>query len=84
MDGQELREAILREVSSDGTPYEVEVWYDGNGDMFFKDGWPRFAEDHDIHQGWFLIFQYHYGTAKFDVMIFDGTQCQWKYAPASY
>jgi hypothetical protein len=84
MDGQELREAILCEVSSDGTPYKVEVWYDGNGDMFFKDGWPRFAEDHDIHQGWFLIFHYHCGTAKFDVMIFDGTQCQRKYAPASY
>jgi hypothetical protein len=49
--------------------------------MFFKGGWPRFAEDYDLHQGWFLLFNYHYGTVKFDVKIFDGTQCQKKYAP---
>jgi hypothetical protein len=38
MDGQELREAILREQSGGGTPYEVEVWYDGAGEQFFKGG----------------------------------------------
>jgi hypothetical protein len=64
MDGRELHEAILQEVSSDGPPYEVEVFYDGHGDVFFKGGWPRFAEDHDLHQGWFLMFNYHCGTAK--------------------
>jgi hypothetical protein len=26
------------------------------GEMFFKGGWPRFAEDYDLHQGWFLLF----------------------------
>jgi hypothetical protein len=79
MDGQELREAILREVSGEGSPYEVEVYYDGDGEMFFRGGWPHFAEDYDLHQGWFLLFNYHCGTAKFDVKIFDGTQCQKKY-----
>jgi hypothetical protein len=83
MEGRELREAILREVSSDGSPYEVEVYYDGQGDVFFKGGWPHFSEDHDLHQGWFLMFNYHCGTAKFDVKIFDGTQFQRKYAPAA-
>jgi hypothetical protein len=83
MDGQELPEAILCEVSSGGLPYEVEVYYDGDGDMFFKGGWPHFAEDHDLHQGWFLLFNYHYGMAKFDVKIFDGTQCRKKYAYVS-
>jgi hypothetical protein len=38
MDGRELRKAILQEVSSDGPPYEVEVYYDGEGDMFFRGG----------------------------------------------
>jgi hypothetical protein len=75
MVGQELHEAVLREVSCEGSPYEVEVYYDGNGDMFFRGGWPRFAEDYDLHQGWFLLFDYHRGMAKFDVKIFDGTQC---------
>jgi hypothetical protein len=28
-----------------------------------------------------LLCNYHCGMAKFDVKIFDGTQCQKKYAP---
>jgi hypothetical protein len=79
MDGQELREAILREELGEGYPYEVEVYYDGDGEMFFRGGWPHFAEDYDLHQGWFLLFNYHCGTTKFDVKIFDGTQCLEKY-----
>jgi hypothetical protein len=79
MNGRELREAILREHSGSGTPYEVEVYYDGHGEMFFKGGWPQFAEDHELHQGFFMLFDYHWGTSKFDVKIFDGMQCQRKY-----
>jgi hypothetical protein len=36
MDGRELREAILHEHSGGGTPYEVEVWYDGADEQYFK------------------------------------------------
>jgi hypothetical protein len=79
MDGRELREAVLREQSGSGTPYEVEVWYDGNGEQYFRGGWSRFAEDHDIHQGFFMAFDFHVGTSKFDVKIYDGTQCQKMY-----
>jgi hypothetical protein len=79
MDGQELREAVLREHSGGGTPYEVEVWYDGAGEQFFKGGWSRFAEDHDLHQGFFMTFDFHVGTSKFDMRICDGTQCQKEY-----
>jgi hypothetical protein len=68
-------EAILQEVSGEASPYEVEVYYDGDGEMFFRGGWPHFSEDYDLHQGWFLLFNYHSGTTKFDVQIFDGTQC---------
>jgi hypothetical protein len=81
MDGRELHKAIFQEVSSNGPLYEVEVYYDGQGDVFFKGGWPCFDEDHDLHQGWIFLFHYLCGTAKFDVKIFDGTQCQRKYAP---
>jgi hypothetical protein len=73
MDGQELREAILREHSEGGTPYEVEVWYNGAGEQYFKGGWSQFAEDHDLHQGFFMTFDFHIGTSKFDVRIYDGT-----------
>jgi hypothetical protein len=81
MNGRELHEVILQEVSSDGPSYELEVYYDGD-DMLFKGGWSRVAEDYDLHQGWILLFNYHCGASKFDVKIFDGTQCQKKYNPA--
>jgi hypothetical protein len=79
IDGRELREAILREQSGGGTPYEVEVWYDGTGEQFFKGGWARFVKDHDLHQGFFMTFDFHVGTSKFDVKIYDNTQCQKQY-----
>jgi hypothetical protein len=79
MDGRELQEAILHEHSGGGTPYEVEVWYDGAGEMYFNGGWSQFAEDHDLHQGFFMIFDYHVGTSKFDMRIYDCTQCQKEY-----
>jgi hypothetical protein len=79
MDGRELCEAILREESGGGTPYEVEVYYDGRGEMYFRGGWSQFVEDYELHQGFLMVFNYHCGTSKFDVKIFDGTQCQRKY-----
>jgi hypothetical protein len=79
MDGRELREAVLREQSGGGTPYEVEVWYDDAGEQYFKGGWSQFAEYHDLHQGFFMTFDFHIGTSKFDVKIYDGTQCQKEY-----
>jgi hypothetical protein len=79
MDGRELREVILCEHSGGGAPYEVEVWYDGAGEQFFKGGWSDFAEDHDLRQGFFMTFDFHIGTSKFDVKIYDGTQCQKEY-----
>jgi hypothetical protein len=79
MDGHELREAVLYEQSGSGTPYEVEVWYDGDDEQYLRGGWSQFAEDHDIHQGFFMAFDFHIGTSKFDVKIYDGTQCQKKY-----
>jgi hypothetical protein len=41
MDGRELREAILCEESGGGTPYEVEVYYDGHGEMYFRAASPN-------------------------------------------
>jgi hypothetical protein len=38
MDGCKLWEDILREESGGGTPYEVEVYYDGRGEMYFRGG----------------------------------------------
>jgi hypothetical protein len=73
MDGSELPEAILREQSGSGTPYEGEVYYDGCGEMYFRGGWPQFVEYHELHQGFFMLFDYHCGTSKFNMKIYDGT-----------
>jgi hypothetical protein len=62
MDGRELREVILCEHSGEGDPYEVEVWYDGASEQFFKGGWSQFVEDHDLRQGFFMTFDFHIGT----------------------
>jgi hypothetical protein len=79
MDGQELREAVLHEHSGGGTPYEVEVWYDNAGEQYFKGGWLQFAEDHDLHQSFFMTFDFHVGMSKLDVKVYDCTQCQKEY-----
>jgi hypothetical protein len=79
MDGRELREAILHEHSGGGTPYQVEVWYDSAGEQYFKGGWSEFVDDHDIQRGFFMTFNFHIGTSKFDVRIYDVTQCQKEY-----
>jgi hypothetical protein len=39
MEGHELPEAVFRESSSGRPPYELDVYYDGNGDAFFRGGW---------------------------------------------
>jgi transposase InsO family protein len=49
--------------------------------LYFRGGWPQFAEDHELlfPRVFFMLFDYHCGTSKFDVKIFDCTQCQRKY-----
>jgi hypothetical protein len=47
--------------------------YDGCGEMYFRGGWSQFVEDHDLHQGFFMLFDYHCGTSKFDVKIYECT-----------
>jgi hypothetical protein len=79
MDGRELQEAVLHEHSGRRTPYEVEVWYDGAGEQYFKGGWSQFAEDHDLHQGFFMTFDFHVRMSKFNIRIYDCTQCQKEY-----
>jgi hypothetical protein len=37
------------------------------------------VDDHDIQQGFFMSFDFHIGTSKFDMKIYDGTQCRKEY-----
>jgi hypothetical protein len=53
----------------------VEVWYNDAGEQFFKGSWSPFVEDHDLHPGFFMTFDFHVGTSKFDMRNYDCTQC---------
>jgi hypothetical protein len=75
MEGQEMAYATLRECSVGQPKYRVEVYYDGEGVCYFRDGWPKFFTDYGVHTGWFLLFTHHDGRRNFIVCIFDGTLC---------
>ncbi|KAJ3698220.1 hypothetical protein LUZ61_001925 [Rhynchospora tenuis] len=54
------------------------VWYvevcQIGPDIFFERGWPEFMKAHDMHIGYFLLFQYN-GNMNFEVKVFDTTCC---------
>jgi hypothetical protein len=75
MDGQEMAYATLWECSMGQPRYRVEVYYDGEGECYFRDGWSKFFADYGVHAGWFLLFTRRDGRRNFIVCIFDGTLC---------
>jgi hypothetical protein len=40
MEGNEFSQVVLREGSGGQPPYELEVFYDGEGQSYFRGGWP--------------------------------------------
>jgi hypothetical protein len=73
MESQEMAYATLRECSIGQPKYHVEVYYDGKGVCYFRDGWSKFFTDYAVHEGWFLLFTCHDGKRNFTVCIFDDT-----------
>jgi hypothetical protein len=75
MEGQEMAYTTLRECSVGQPRYHVEVYYDGEGECYFRDGCPKFFTDYGVHAGWFLLSTCCDGRWNFIVCIFDGTLC---------
>jgi hypothetical protein len=75
MEGQEMAYATLRECSVGQPRYRIELYYDGEGECYFRNGWPKFFADYGVHAGWFLLFTHRDGRRNFIVCIFDGTLC---------
>jgi hypothetical protein len=73
MEGQEVAYAMLRECSIGQPKYRVEVYYDGEGVCYFREGWSKFFINYGVHEGWFLLFTRRDGKQNFTVCIFDGT-----------
>jgi hypothetical protein len=67
--------ATLRECSVGQPKYRVEVYYNGKGVCYFREGWSKFFADYDVHAGWFLLFTHRDGRQNFTVCIFYGTLC---------
>jgi hypothetical protein len=74
MEGQEMAYATLWECSVGQPKYRVEVYYDGQGVCYLRDGWSKFFIDYGVHKGWFLLFTRHDGKKTFTVCIFDDTR----------
>jgi hypothetical protein len=80
MEGQEMAYATLRECSVGQPRYHIEVYYDGEGECYFRNGWPKFFVDYGVHAGWFLLFTRRDGRRNFVICIFNDTLCARTYA----
>jgi hypothetical protein len=81
VEGQELSHAILQEGSAGQPPYDVEVFYDGEGKCYVRSGWSSFFTDYGVEEGWFLLFSHRCETHKFYVRIIDDTLYCRSFAP---
>jgi hypothetical protein len=73
MEDQEIAYAKLRECSGGQPTYRVEVYYDGQGVCYFRDGWSKFFIDYGVHEGWFILLTRQDEKDDFTICLFDGT-----------
>jgi hypothetical protein len=73
MEDQEMAFAKLRECSGGEPTYRVEVYYDGQGVCYFRDGWSKFFIDYGVHEGWFILLTRQDEKDDFTICLFDGT-----------
>jgi hypothetical protein len=45
----------VQECSGGQPPYDIEVYYDGEGKCYFRGGWLKFFVDYGVREGWFLL-----------------------------
>jgi hypothetical protein len=69
MEGQEMAYATLQECSIGQPKYRIEVYYDGEGVRYFRDGWSKFFIDYGVHEGWFFLFTHRDGKWSFTICI---------------
>jgi hypothetical protein len=73
MEGQEMAYAKLQECSGGQPTYRVEIYYDGHGVCYFRNGWSKFFVDYGVHEGWFILLTRQDGKKDFTVCLFDDT-----------
>jgi hypothetical protein len=73
MEDKEMAYAKLRECSGGQPTYRVEVYYDGQGVCYFRDGWSKFFIDYGVHEGWFILLTRQDEKDDFTICLFDST-----------
>jgi hypothetical protein len=73
MEDQEMAYAKLRECSGGQPMYCVEVYYDGQGVCYFRDGWSKFFIDYGVHEGSFILLTRQDEKDDFTICLFDAT-----------
>jgi B3 DNA binding domain len=79
LDGEQYKKATL--LSPQGKFCHINLHQEGN-DLYLDGGWSNFAEEHDLHTGYFVVFRYE-GNMVFTVKVFDETCCLKEYELAS-
>jgi hypothetical protein len=66
---------------SGGQPlYPIEIYHDGEGKSYLRNGWPKFIVDYDLKMGWYLIFTRREGSHFFCVRFIDTSNCAHAYS----
>jgi hypothetical protein len=73
MEDQEMAYAKLWECSGGQPTYRVEVYYDGQGVCYFRDGRSKFFIDYGVHEGWFILHTRQDDMEDFTIYLSDGT-----------
>jgi hypothetical protein len=73
MKGQELARTTMQECSGGQLTYEIEVYYDGEGKFYFRDGWLKLSAEYIVKEGWFLLFSRRSETHEFFVWVINDT-----------
>ncbi|KAM0915931.1 hypothetical protein ACQ4PT_010502 [Festuca glaucescens] len=76
--GREPRDLKLRDASGGEELWEVEVLFDGDGQMHLARGWEEFAGVHGLQPGHFLKFRL-IGDEVLSFKEFDGMMCHGRY-----
>jgi hypothetical protein len=80
MGGNALTHAIVEECSSGQLLYPVEIFHDGEGKSYLRDGWPKFVEDYDLKLVWSLIITRRDESHFLCVCVIDTSNCARTYS----
>jgi hypothetical protein len=80
MGGSVLMHTIVEECSSGQPLHPIEIYHDGEGKSYLRDGWPKFVADYDLKMGWSLIFTRREGSHFFCIRVVDTSNCARTYS----